>query len=434
MARRLIRGALLLSPNVEWGRGYLLVEGARLAAVGPGEPPPFDRLDETLDAGGLTAMPGLINCHTHASLSLHRGLCDDAELFAWAAHNYPTIRGLGARDFRLGNELACFEMAHAGITTVVECCRYQPALFAEAATRVGLRSYTGGLAVGSLMGREVAPNWPGLIAETERALERFGDHPLCRFFLGAHSTYNCPPALLREVRQAAERLDLGLGVHLAETRREDELIRAQYGQSPTEYLEAQGWLGPRTLAAHVVRPSPSDIQRLAASGTSVAHCPVSNAKLASGVAPVGALRAAGVPVGLGTDSVLSNNRLDLFGEMKTAALLQRVVTGRADALTAADVFRMATLDAARAIGQAADLGSLEPGKLADLVLLELEHPLGLGPERALSDLVWATGPEAVRHVMVGGEWLVRERALVQVDEAARRRAMATELRTMGASV
>jgi 5-methylthioadenosine/S-adenosylhomocysteine deaminase len=431
MVRRLIRNALILSPTateITALHGYLVVERDRIAVVAAGEPPPIDTVDETINARGLTVIPGLINCHTHASLSLHRGLSDDADLFAWAAHNYPTIRSLTERDFRLGSELACIEMARAGITTVVECCRYRPVLFAEAATSIGLRSLSGGLAVGSLMGREVVPNWPTLIGETELALERLGDHALCQFFLGCHSPYNCPPKLLEAVRRTADGLGIGLGIHLAETRREADLVQAEHGLSPTEYLDAHGWLGPRTLAAHVVWPSASDIQLLARSGTSVAHCPVSNAKLASGVAPVGELQAAGIAVGLGTDSMLSNNRLDLFGEMKTAALLQRVVAARADALTAADVFRMATLGGAHAIGRAADLGGLEPGKLADLVFLDLRHPLGLTGERALSDLVWATGPDAVQHVMVNGEWVVRDGALARVNEVERRSAIAAESR------
>jgi 5-methylthioadenosine/S-adenosylhomocysteine deaminase len=300
-------------------------------------------------------------------------------------------------------------------------------LFAEAAVRVGLRSLSGGLAVANLMGRDVSSNWPALVAETELALERFGDDPRCRFFLGAHSTYNCPPDLLQAVRHEADRLDLGLGVHLAETRQEHKQIRATYGVSPTRYLADNGWLGPRTLAAHVVWPDEDDIRLLAESGTSVAHCPVSNAKLASGVAPIPALRAAGVPVGLGTDSVLSNNRLDLFGEMKTAALVQRAVSGRADVLTADDVLRMATLEGARAIGWDDEIGSLDVGKQADVVLLELAHPLGLNPARALSDVVWAAGPDAVRHVLVAGKWVKRDGSLAQVNERERRGAIAREL-------
>jgi 5-methylthioadenosine/S-adenosylhomocysteine deaminase len=427
--RLLIRDALMLdpvAPPTGSGRGYLLIEGDRIASTGSGEPPPLG-VAEVVDGRTLVAIPGLINTHTHASLSVHRGLCDDADLFGWAAHNYPTIRSLSEREFRLGSELACLDMARAGITTVVECCRYSPILFCQAATSVGIRGYTGGLAVGSLMGREVPSNWPELIAETERALEAYGGDPRCRFFLGAHSTYNCPPSLLREVRHEAERLGIGLGVHLAETRREDALIRDQYAVSPTRYLADEGWLGSRTLAAHVVWPDEEDIDLLSSSGTSVAHCPTSNAKLASGVAPVPRLRQAGVAVGLGTDSTLSNNRLDLFGEMKTAALLQRATTGGADALTAIDVFRMATVEGARAIGWP-DLGTLAPGALADVVLLEMDHPLGLTAERALSDLVWATGPQAVRHVLVGGRWVVRDGVLANVDEVVRRRAIAAELR------
>ncbi len=433
MPRTLVRDALILTGDAAGTAhqsGYLLIEDDRVASIGAGEPPAPLAADETVDARGRVAIPGLINCHTHASLTLHRGLCDDADLFAWATHNYPTIRRLTERHFLLGSELACFELAHAGITTIVECCRYRPVLFAEAAVQVGLRSLSGGLALATLMDRDVPPNWPNLIAETELALERFGGDSRCRFFLGAHSTYNCPPELLGEVRREADRLGLGLGVHLAETRREDALIRERHSVSPTRYLEQHGWLGPKTLAAHVVWPDEDDVALLAASGTGVAHCPVSNAKLASGVAPVPALQAAGVAVGLGTDSVLSNNRLDLFGEMKAAALIQRAATGRADALTAADVFRMATLDGARAIGWSDEIGSLEPGKQADLVLLELDHPLGLTPERALSDIVWASGPDTVRHVMAAGRWVVRDRELSQVDEHQRRAEIAQEAQAM----
>jgi 5-methylthioadenosine/S-adenosylhomocysteine deaminase len=430
MRRTLIRDALILtadSGGTAYARGHLGIEDGRIGSVGACDSDRAVHADEVVDGRGLVAIPGLVNCHTHASLTLHRGLCDDADLFAWAAHNYPTIRGLTERDFRFGSELACLELARDGITTTVECCRYRPALFAEAATAVGLRSLSGGLALAALMDRDVPPNWPALIAETELALARFGDDPRCRFFLGAHSTYNCPPELLREVRDEAARLGLGLGVHLAETRREDAVIRERYGCSPTRYLADHDWFGSNTLAAHVVWPDADDVALLAASGTGVAHCPVSNAKLASGVAPVPDLRAAGIPVGLGTDSVLSNNRLDLFGEMKAAALIQRATTGRADALTAADVFRMATLEGARAIGWADQIGSLEVGKQADLVLLEWDHPLGLTPERALSDLVWAGGPERVRDVMVGGEWVLRDRQLTRVDEPRRRAEIAREL-------
>ncbi len=434
MTRTLIRDVLILtgdSSGTAHARGYVLVERDRIAALGAGDPPPGTRTDATVDARGLVAIPGLVNAHTHASLTLQRGLCDDLDLFGWAAHNYSTIRELGDREFRLGSELACFELAHAGITTTVECCRYRPILFAEAATALGLRSLSGGLAVETVMGRDVPANWPALIEETERALDRFGDDRRCRFFLGAHSPYNCPPGLLDAVRRQAERLDLSLGLHLAETRTEAALVRERYGLSSTQYVAAHGWLGPRTLAAHAIWLDEDDLVLLASSGASVAHCPTSNAKLASGVAPVPALRQAGVAVGLGTDSVLSNNRLDLFGEMKTAALLQRATTGRADALTAADVFQMATLEGTRAIGWQDEIGSLEVGKQADLVLLEMAHPLGLTPERALSDLVWATGPDAVRHVMVAGAWVLHDRQLAQVDEMARRAAIERELVGVG---
>jgi 5-methylthioadenosine/S-adenosylhomocysteine deaminase len=399
--------------------GHVVIADGRIAAVGPGAPPP-DTGAATVDASGLVAIPGLVNCHGHAWLTLPRGLSDDAALFEWAELNAPTLRLLTPDHFSGGSEIACFAMAHAGITTTVEACRYDPGIFAAAAMSVGIRCLVGGLARGPSPDPSLRPNWPSLVAETEAAQGRFGADPRCRFFIGAHSPYSCPPDLLDDVRREADRLALPLGIHLAETAREDALIRERHGMSPARYVDAHGWLTPRTLAAHAVHLNADDVALLAARGTAVAHCPVSNAKLASGIAPVPTLRAAGVAVGLGTDSVLSNNRLDLFAEMRAAALLQRASTQRADVLTTADVFRMATLDAARAIGWGGELGSLEPGKRADVVLLDVEHPLGLTAQRALSDVVWSAGPESVRDVMVEGRWIVRDRVLTQVDEHARR--------------
>lgn len=414
MSRTLVRDAVVLTADGAeraYDRGHVVIEDDRIAAVGPGDPPQ-DRYDDVVRRPGLVAIPGLVNCHGHGWLACERGLNDDADLFTWAERNFPALRRLTDGDFRAGSLLACREMALAGITTAVECCRHEPAIFAEAALGVGLRTLAGGLARGPSSDPGVRPNWPDLVAETEDARARFGADDRCRFFIGAHSPYGCPPELLADVRREAERLGLPLGIHLAETEREDALIRERHGISPTRFLADRGWLGPRTLAAHAVWLDHDDIALLASSGAAVAHCPTSNAKLASGVAPIPALRAAGVAVGLGTDSVLSNNRLDLFAEMKAASLLQPATRRRADLLTAAEAFRMATLDGARAVGWDREIGSLEPGKRADLVLCELDHPRGLTATRALSDLVWAAGREAVRDVMVAGRWIVRDRALV----------------------
>jgi 5-methylthioadenosine/S-adenosylhomocysteine deaminase len=430
MARLIVRDALILTGDAAgtaFARGYLQVDGDRVSALGPGDPPSPTGTGSVLDAAGLIVVPGLVSCHGHAWLTAYRGLRDDDGLFAWAERNAPTLRRAGEREFRAGSELACFELARAGITTAVECVRHDPAIYAEAAARVGLRSLIGGMARGPSPDPLARPNWPSLVAETESAMERFAGNARARFFLGAHAPYTCPPEVLLEVRREAERLGLPLGIHLAETEREHDIVRERYGVSPTRYLADQGWLTPRTLAAHAVCLDPDDVATLARTGTAVAHCPVSNAKLASGIAPVPALRDAGVRVGLGTDSVLSNNRLDLFAEMRAAALLQRATTRDARVLTAPDVFAMATLDGARAIGWDDEIGSLEPGKQADLVLLDLAHPLGMTPARALSDVVWAAGPEHVVHVMVAGQWVVRDRVLANVDESARRAALALSL-------
>lgn len=430
MARLLIRDALILTGDAArtaFARGYLQIDGDQVSALGAGDPPDAVRADAVLDAAGQVVLPGLISCHGHAWLTAYRGLRDDDSLFMWAERNAPTLRRAGEGEFRAGSELACFDLARAGITTAVECVRHDPAIYAEFATRVGLRSLVGGMARGPSPDPQARPNWPSLVTETESAMARFAGDGRARFFLGAHAPYTCPPEVLLEVRREADRLGLPLGIHLAETEREHDLVRERYRVTPTRYLEEHGWLTPRTLAAHAVCLGPDDIAALARTNTAVAHCPVSNAKLASGIAPVPALRSAGVRVGLGTDSVLSNNRLDLFAEMRAAVLLQRATTHDARVLTAADAFAMATLEGARAIGWDDEIGSLERGKQADLVMLDLAHPLGLTPERALSDFVWAAGPEHVVNVMVAGRWVVRDRVLANVDELARRTAIARSL-------
>jgi len=240
------------------------------------------------------------------------------------------------------------------------------------------------------------------------------------FYLGAHSPYSCTPELLVEVKEHARRLGLPFVIHAAESRDEIETVKTRYGRRPIEHLHHLGILDAHTVLAHCVWLDEGEIEVLAATGAGIAHNPVSNAKLASGIAPVLALRARGVPVGLGTDSMLSNNALNLFQEMKFAVLLQRAHTLDGFALAARDALAMATREGARVLGWDREIGSLEPGKEADLVILDLEHPLGLTPERVISDLVFSAGPQHIHAVMVHGETIYEQGRFTRVDEAALR--------------
>jgi 5-methylthioadenosine/S-adenosylhomocysteine deaminase len=371
---------------------------------------------QVVDLGGRVVMPGLINTHTHGGLSLHRGCCDSGTLFEWAKTLAPYTSPLTLEDNRWGCYQAVLEMVRSGITAACDCTRYGAGLFSSVAAEVGMRSLGGALANSPSLRTTGRPNWPAALEETQAAMSEHDGDGLCRFYLGAHSPYSCTPELLVEVKQAADRLGLPFVIHAAESREEVEIVQNRHGRRPIEHLHHLGLLDGRTILAHCVWLDDGEIELLAASGATVSHNPISNAKLASGVAPVEALRARGVPVGLGTDSMLSNNALNLFQEMKFAVLLQRAHRLDGNALSARDVLAMGTREGARVLGWQSQIGSLEPGKEADLVILNLEHPLGLTPERVLSDLVFAAGPQHIHAVMVHGETIFEQGRFTRVDE------------------
>ena len=399
-----------------FARGALLVSQGRLSWVGDESQRPDAPRARVVDLGGRVVMPGLINTHTHGGLSLHRGCCDAGTLFEWAQTLAPYTSGLTLEDNRWGCYQAVLEMVRGGITTACDCTRYGAGLFSSVAADVGMRSLGGALANSPSLRPNGRPNWPAALEETQRAMAEQGSDHRCRFYLGAHSPYSCTPELLVEVKQAADRLGLPFVIHAAESREEVEIVRSRHGHRPIEHLHRLGLLDARTILVHCVWLDDGEIELVAASGATVSHNPVSNAKLASGVAPVQALRKCGVPVGLGTDSMLSNNALNLFQEMKFAVLLQRAHRLDGNALSARDVLAMATREGAKVLGWQAEIGSLETGKEADFVVLDLQHPLGLTPDRVLSDLVFAAGPQHIQAVVVHGETIFEHGRFTRVDE------------------
>ena len=415
----LLRNAAIYTGNATHAchlDGALLIEDGRVAWIGPAADMPPAPGAMVQDLGGLVVMPGMVNTHAHGGMGLHRGCCDEGDLFTWAKAISPHTSTLTLEQARRGCWLAVLEMVRNGITTACDCTRYGAGIFSSVASEVGMRSLSGALANSPSLRSEGRPNWPLALEETRLAMgERSGDG-LCRFYLGAHSPYSCTPELIQEVKAAARSLGLPFVIHAAESQAEMAIVRERHGCRPIELLEQLGVLDAQTILAHCVWLNAGEMDRIAATRAGIAHNPVSNAKLASGVAPVPELRARGIPVGLGTDSTLSNNCLSIFQEMKFAVLLQRVQHLDATLMRAHEALAMATSEGARVLGWQADIGSLEPGKQADFVILNLEHPLGWTDERLLSDLVFAAGPQHIHSVMVAGQTIFERGRFTRVDE------------------
>jgi 5-methylthioadenosine/S-adenosylhomocysteine deaminase len=408
----LITNAFIYTADENWRsyvQGALLVENDRIAWIGDQAAWPDAassqgfRPDHVLDLRGAVVIPGLVNVHAHGGLSVHRGVCDEGDLFGWAKELAPHTSSLVEEDLVLGCYLAIMAQVASGTTCTCDCTRYGVGIFARVANTIGLRSISGALVNSPELRPQGRHNWPSALHETEAALVEFATSNRSRFFLGAHSPYNCTPELLVKVKKEAERLAIPFNIHVAETQTEVDQIQAKHGRRPVEWLESLGVLDQTTLIDHAVWLSPEETEIVAKRGAAVAHCPISNAKLASGVDPIPDLRRQGVVVGLGTDSTLSHNSQNMFEEMKFAVLIQRIIHLDGHILTARDALRMATLEAASAVGWADEIGSLSPGKQADLVVLNLPHPQELTAERVESDLVYACGPDRVQTVMVAGE-------------------------------
>jgi len=355
-------------------------------------------------------MPGLVNAHTHAAMSLLRGLADDLPLMRWLEeHIWPAESKHVSRDFvRDGTLLACAEMLRGGITCFNDMYFFPDASL-EAALAAGLRSAQGMIVI----------EFPSAYASDaadylRRGLEvrdRYRDEPLASFCLAPHAPYTVSDSSLKHISTLAAELDVPVHIHLQETRGEIERSVAEHGVRPLERMARLGLVGPSLVAVHAVHLNDAEIDLLAREGASVVHCPSSNLKLASGFAPVHALMTKGVNVALGTDGAASNNRLDLFQEMRSAALLAKAVAGDAQAMPAHAALRAATLAGARALGLEKTTGSIEPGKAADLIAVDFSAPELAPCYDVVSHLVYAAGREQVSHVWVGGRLLMRERQL-----------------------
>jgi 5-methylthioadenosine/S-adenosylhomocysteine deaminase len=384
------------------------VRDGRIEAVFPVDHPHarFDSYD-LVELNDHVLIPGLVNAHTHAAMALMRGMADDLPLMRWLEEHIWPAEGKHASPelVRDGTLLACAEMLRGGITCFNDMYVFPEAAL-EAARAAGMRVALGLIVIE--FPTAYASDAADYLRKGLALRDREGDDPRVSFCLAPHAPYTVSDATFRQVATLAAELDLPVHVHLSET--EDEVRRslAEHGVRPVERLQRLGLLGPGLIAVHAVHLEKHEIDLLGAEAASIAHCPSSNLKLASGFAPVERLRRAGANLCLGTDGAASNNRLDLMQEMRTAALLAKAVARDAEALPAHAALHAATLAGARALGIDRLTGSITPGKAADLVAVALRGPELEPCYDPVSHLVYAAGREHVTHVWIDGEARVIE--------------------------
>lgn len=396
--------------------GAVAVRGGRIAAVGTRAE--IDRKFTTrrrIAGPESLIMPGLINTHTHAPMSLFRGIADDLPLKDWLdKYIFPAeANNLSPEFVRWGTRLACLEMALSGTTTYADMYYFEDVI-AEATKEAGLRGVLGETIIRFPVPDAKTPA-DGLHF-TEGFLRRFREDPLIVPAVAPHALFTNDDQTLRACRALANRYGAPLLTHLAETKQEHDDTVARRGMSPVRVLDSLGMFDGRTLGAHTIWVDDTDLEILKARGVGIAHCPSSNMKLASGVAPIVRMLSLGIAVGLGTDGPAgSNNDFGMFEEMDLASKLQKVTTGDPGVLPARQALEMATVLGARALGMDEQIGSLETGKRADLISVRIDAPHAVPLYNVYSQIVYALKSCDVEHVMVNGRLIVRGRRMLTLD-------------------
>lgn len=406
---------LTMNPSMELLEGgAIAIKGGVIVELGPTHLLKKRYLpSRVLDASGCAVLPGLINGHTHAPMTIFRGLADDLPLMEWLENYiFPVEAHLKGEWVRYGALLACAEMLLSGTTTFCDMYLFEEEV-AEAAKKAGMRAL-----VGEVLYDFPSPNY-GPIEQgfkyTEELIQRWQGDPLVKVAVEPHAPFTCSPELLKKARKLADLYQVPLITHVSETRQELQRVQEMYGCHPVVHLRELGILEGPTIVDHAVWVDEEQIEILREHSVGVVHNPESNMKLASGVAPVEKMLKAGLCVGLGTDGAASNNDLDLFREMDCAAKLHKVFSGDPAAMEASTVIRMATCLGAKALGLDAVVGSLEPGKRADLILVDLEGAHLTPRYNLISHLVYAARGSDVKSVVVEGRVLVEKGELLELD-------------------
>jgi 5-methylthioadenosine/S-adenosylhomocysteine deaminase len=401
-------------------RGAIAVRGDAIVAVGPDAA----RMTaaETIDCGGRVLLPGFVNAHTHVPMTLLRGLADDLKLDVWLmGYVMPVEREFVNPDFvRLGTGLACAEMIRAGITCFADMYYFEDAV-ARAAADAGLRALCGQTVM--KFPSPDASSYEDSLAAAREFITAWKGHPLIVPAPAPHAPYTCTGDILRACAELAVEFDVPLHIHLSETFNEVDEWRRTHGMPVVPWVKKQGLFDAHVLAAHCVHVDEGEMRTLRNAGAGVAHNPSSNLKLGSGVAPVTKMLEVGLTVGIGTDGPASNNDLDMFEEIRLTALLAKGTTGDPTALPARQALRMATRLGAQALGLGEVTGSLQPGRRADLILVDVDPvhntpKFSRDPDAVYARLVYSGKSTDVTDVMCNGRWVMRNRQVLTVDESA----------------
>lgn len=392
-------------------KGYLVIEGDRITSVGSGEAP-SGRYDRVIDGKDQVVLPGFINTHTHAAMTLLRGYADDLPLMEWLSTKiWPLEAKLNGDHIYWGTLLAIVEMLQSGTTTFNDMYFFMDRT-AQAVEEAGIRAVLSRGMIG------LDPNGQEALLDSRQLVERWNGAAQGRivFALGPHAPYTCPPDYLKQVVALSEELQVGLHIHISETLQEVEDIKNQYGVSPVQLMLDTGVFSRPTLAAHCVHVSDDDIAILHQHKVGVAHNPESNMKLASGVAPIPAMLRAGIAVGLGTDGASSNNNLDMLQEMRSCALLHKVSSMDPTILPAYQALELATIGGARALGLDDRLGMLKPGYQADMIIMNLTAANMVPRYDILANIVYAAQAGDVDTVIINGHIVMEKRRITTIDE------------------
>ena len=418
-----VRGGIVVtmdSINRIIPHGAVAVAGARIVGVGrESEIESSFTAPRTIDARGGIIMPGLINAHTHSPMVLFRGIADDLLLSDWLnKYIFPAEAKNVDDDFvRWGMRLSCLEMLLGGTTTFVDMYYFEDAI-AEETEKAGMRAILGE----TLIDFPAPDNktWNAATTSAEKFVERWKGNALITPAVAPHSAYTVSTDHLKESHSLSVRHNAPLLIHLAEDPYEVKTVRERFGSSSVAYLEQLELLDGNVIAAHVVYPTDEDIATLQRRGVGIAHCPQSNMKIAAGVAPVPTMLKAGLAVGLGTDGAASNNDLSMWEEMDTAAKLHKLISGDPTVLPARQTVAMATIGGARAIHKEKEIGSIVPGKFADLIIVSVDAPHQTPMYDVFSTLVYSTKASDVQTVIINGCVVMLDRHVLTIDEKSAR--------------
>ena len=393
--------------------GEIAIDGGIIIGVGQvGTVTPDFKPNRVIDGQGYVAVPGLINCHTHAAMTLLRGYADDLPLMQWLSEKiWPLEAKLESEDIYWGSMLCCLEMIKSGTTSFADMYFHMPEV-ARAVEKAGMRACLSRGLIG------IGPEADSALEQSRQFVKDWHGAANGRIttMLGPHAPYTCPPDYLKKVIALADELGVGIHIHLSESRTEVEDITRDYGKSPVKLMLETGLLERQVLAAHCVHLSEEDIDILVQKGVGVAHNPESNMKLASGIAPVDKMLKRGVKIGLGTDGAASNNNLDMMEEMRSAALLQKVACMDPMVLPSYEILKMATCNGAEVLGLEKEVGMIKEGMKADIILLNFHKPHLYPKHDLIAHMVYSAQSADVETVLIDGQVVMENRRVLTLDE------------------